>query len=328
MSDLQDHAPDGDNLDRITSEQQQQQPTDERIARWSRRVSMMSAADLESMEQHFSQIETTRNQTERAQVSSISNLSMKARLPKPLKTRAEYPAWMKQMKICLKTLDLERAIESEQLLVNPALNKAALNILNTSVSFRMVDQLDEDSAYLSWENLRKYCMRDSMNALATERTKLNRLSYRGGSVRQHVEQFEEIVRNIRLRGKVLDNYEQVHALLSSIQNSTQLSIFRTTHLSRYPNESCDIYQLKGALEDYASDIGIWDQAKSKPQRANFTKGKRNGKSQGPKRKFFKCHACGKPGHYARDCKERNENSKGKPNDNSTAEGCNMVVTET
>lgn len=102
MSDLQDHAPDGDNLDRITSEQQQQQPTDERIARWSRRVSMMSAADLESMEQHFSQIEITRNQTECAQVSSISNLSMKARLPKPLKTRAEYPAWMKQMKICLK----------------------------------------------------------------------------------------------------------------------------------------------------------------------------------------------------------------------------------
>lgn len=326
MSDLQDHATADDNMDHLASEQQQ--PMNEQIARWSRRLSMMSAADLESMEQHFSQIETTRNQTERTQVSSISNLSMKARLPKPLKSRAEYPAWMKQMKICLKTLDLEAAIENEQISMNPALNKAALNILNTSVSFRMVDQLDEESAYASWENLRKYCMRDSMNALATERTKLNRLSYRGGSVRQHVDQFEEIVRNIRLRGKVLDNYEQVHALLSSIQHSPQLSIFRTTHLSRYPNESCDIYQLKGALEDYASDIGIWDQTKQKPQKANFAKGKRNGKSQGSKRKFFKCHACGKPGHYARDCKERIESSKGKPDESSKSEGCNMVVTET
>ena len=237
---------------------------------------------------------------------------------KPLEGCADYQFWSRNARAYLTRYDpLLLGLKPEaQGTSNVAINKwreasaqakgTLTLLLSEQVQVRAIAILEDDdrTAHELWEFLRSTYTKSNEQAIQNLRVKLDKLVYvEGTDWDEHLNQFNSLIAQLSVQNVEIDDAQKKSMLIRTLPESMSVISTVVSAQAGMSLESLDAL-IRAELDRKNNPYN--PQGKGKDMKANFVKHGRPGPSrQGPhvQKKIGKCHYCGKPGHYKRECRK-------------------------
>ena len=231
---------------------------------------------------------------------------------------------------------------------------AEWNVLNRKCAAQIRQWIDksifqnfanEHDASVLWQKLEKMYARTTAQNKANLIRRLVNLKYKdGNNVSEHMSEFQGIVDQLNSMKMMVDDELQALLMLSSLPKSWDTLVVSVSNSA--PDGKLTVEMVKDRMlneESRRKDEGhtpeseaLVTERQGKQKWQGRSRGKeprdqsqqRRNRSKSRSRYDLKCHHCGKPGHFIRECrklKAEQKNSEGKTHNNNTAVANEEIV---
>ena len=262
-------------------------------------------------------------------------------------TAFNYAIWKPKMEDLLYIKDLWKPIimPKEKEVTDADIEWAVLNRKCAAQIRQWIDKsifqnfANEHDAYVLWQKLEKMYARTTAQNKANLMRRLVNLKYKdGSSVSEHMSEFQGIVDQLNSMKMTVDDELQALLMLSSLPKSWDTLVVSVSNSA--PDGKLTMDMVKDRMlneesrrkdEGYTPDteaLVMQKQGKQEWRGRSKSKNPRNqsqqrGRSKSRSRYDMKCHHCGKPGHFIRECRRlkaeqsRNQEAETRTNDTTT-----------